>query len=142
VVGLAVVNWQPMDRSGDRTAEVYVDAVFDALPANAAILSEWDASTPLWHAQLVLGRRPDILVVDDTNIVYDGWGSRERRIAALVCDRPVFILRLRDRDLLPTRAAYRVEPFLSVRIAQGGPSAAVDRQVFRVEPLDPGGCPG
>ena len=139
-VGLTVTNWQASDRSADRTGEVYVDAVLGALPEDAAILSEWDASTPLWHARYVLGRRRDVLIVDDTNIVYEGWGTRERRIAALICERPVFILRLRDADLRPTRAAYRVEPFLAVRVAQGGPSAAVDRQVFKVAPQNPSLC--
>ena len=139
-VGLAAANWQPSDRSGDRSAEVFVDTVFEGLPPDAAILSQWDASTPLWHARYVLGRRPDLLVVDDTNIVYEGWGTRERRIASLVCERPVFILRLKDADLSPTRTAFRVEPFLAVRVALGGPSAVIDRTVFRVEPLDPPGC--
>lgn len=139
-VGLAAANWQPSDRSGDRSAEVFVDAVFEGLPRDAAILSQWDASTPLWHARYVLGRRPDLLVVDDTNIVYEGWGTRERRIASLVCERPVFILRLRDADLTPTRTAFRVEPFLAVRVALGGPSAAIERTVFQVEPRDPADC--
>ena len=141
-IGLAATSWPTSDRSADRSAETFVDAVFDELPLDAAILSQWDASTPLWHARLVLGRRPDILIVDDTNIVYEGWGSREQRIASLICERPVFILRLNDRDLLPTRALFRVEPFLTVRIAQGGPSAAVDRQVFRVKARDPAACLG
>jgi len=140
-VGLTVANWRSSDRSGDRSAETYVDAIYGALPPDAAILSEWDASTPLWHGQLVLGLRPDVLVVDDTNIVYDGWGSRERRITALICERPVFILRLRDDDLQPTRAGFRVEPFIEVRVALGGPSAAVVRPVHRVEPRDPAACP-
>ena len=55
------------------------------LPPDAAILSYWDASTPLWHAEYVEGRRPDVLIVDDTNIVYEGWGTREARIASLIC---------------------------------------------------------
>jgi hypothetical protein len=104
------------------------------------ILTEWDVSTPLWHARYVLGRRPDVLIVDDTNIVYEGWATRERRIASLICERPVFILRLRDRDLPATRAAFRIEPFLAVRVARGGPSAVVTRQVLRVEPHEPTAC--
>ena len=137
---LAMTNWGAADRSGDRTADTFVDTVLAALPPDAAILSEWDASTPLWHARYVLDRRPDVLIVDDTNIVYDGWGSREARIASLICERPVFILRVREADLEPTRAAFRLEPFIAVMVAEGGPSAAVSRQVFRVEPLDPAGC--
>jgi hypothetical protein len=139
-VALAAVNWAGSDRSDDRSAESYAQMVFDALPQNAAILSEWDASTPLWYARYVLDRRPDVLIVDDTNIVYEGWATRERRIASLICERPVFILRLDDTDLEPTRAAYRVLPFITVNVALGGPSAAVTRPVFRVEPLDPTTC--
>ena len=141
-VTLGALNWQASDRSSDRSAETYVDAVLAALPQEAAILTEWDVSTPLWHAQLVLGRRPDILVVDDTNIVYDGWGTREQRIASLICERPVFALRIREGDLAPTRADYRVEPVTTVFVALGGPSAAVTRTLFRIQPLDPGRCPG
>jgi Protein of unknown function (DUF2723) len=139
-VALAVMNWGAADRSGDRSADTFVETILAELPQDAAILSEWDASTPLWHARYVLDRRPDVLVVDDTNIVYDGWGTRENRIASLICERPVFILRLADADLLPTLAAYRLEPFVTVMVAQGGPSATVSRHVFRVEPLDAAGC--
>ena len=139
-IGLTAANWSTADRSQDRTADAFVDNVLDALPRDAAILSEWDASTPLWHARHVQGRRPDVLIVDDTNIVYEGWGTRERRIAALICDRPVFILRLRDADLEPTRAAYRLEPVVTVNVAEGGPSATVARPLFQVHPNDPAAC--
>ena len=141
-MGLAVTNWPAADRSGDRSADTFVDAILAALPPDAAILSEWDASTPLWHARYVLDRGPDILIVDDTNIVYDGWGSRENRIASLICERPVYILRLADSDLVPTRAAFRLEPSITVMVAIGGPSASASRQVFEVQPLDPAGCTG
>jgi hypothetical protein len=140
-LGIGASNWTASDRSGDRTAPVYVDALFEALPPDASILSVWDASTPLWHAQLILGRRPDVLVVDDTDIVFDGWGTRERRIASLICERPVFIVRLTDRDLIATRDAYRLEPFLAVHVAFGGPSAAATRMVYRVVP-DATDCAG
>jgi len=135
VARLAIANWDASDRSDDRGGDAYVATVMDGLPQTAAILSIWDASTPLWHARFVLGERPDMLVVDDTNIVYEGWGTRENRIASLICDRPVFILRFDDADLEPTRQAYRLEPFLAVRIGQGGPTATAEREIYRVEPL-------
>ena len=139
-VALAVMNWTAADRSGDRSGDAFVDAVLEALPPDAAILSEWDASTPLWHAHYVLGRRPDLLIVDDTNIVYEGWGTRERRIASLICDRPVFILRLEDDDLDATRAAYRLEPFLTVVVGEGVATGNASREVFQVTPLDRASC--
>ena len=139
-IALAVAHWVPADRSQDLGGDTLVGTMLESLPQDAAILSEWDASTPLWHARHVLGLRPDLLIVDDTNIVFEGWGSRERRIASLICERPVFMLRLQDEDLAPTRAAYRVEPFMDVLVAQGEATATVQRQVFRVEPLDEADC--
>ena len=141
-LGLGTMNWSASDRSGDRSGRDYVDAVFAALPRDAAILSYWDASTPLWYGQHVAGTRPDVLIVDDTNIVYEQWGTREQRVSSLICRRPVFILRLDDRDLTATRRAFRLIPFMTVRIAAGGPSASIDRPIFRVEPLDPTSCSG
>ena len=52
----------------------------------------------------------------------------------------MFILRLTDADLVPTQAAYRLEPFTTVMVALGGPSASVSRPIYRVQPLDPAGC--
>ena len=139
-LALGLMNWRGADRSGDQSGATYVDAVFSALPPNAAILSEWDASTPLWYGQQVLGMGPDVLVVDDTNIVYDGWVTRERRIEDLICERPVFMIRLRDSDLEPTRQEFKVTTLFTVRVAFGGPSAVAERPVVRVESLDPGSC--
>ncbi len=142
VVVLGGLNWSTDDLSGDLSGPTYVDAVFSALPRDAAILSYWDASTPLWYGQHVEGLRPDVLIVDDTNIVYENWGTREARIASLICTRPVFIVRLDERDLEPTRAAYRLDPFLTVQVAAGGPTAVTSAEIYRVLPLDSSTCPG
>jgi hypothetical protein len=140
VVGLGATNWRASDRSDERGAEAYVETMFEALPPNAAVLTPWDASAPLWHAQFVRGERPDVLIVDDTNIVYEGWRTREARIASLICERPVYILRLEDAELDPTRAAYEVEPFIEVPVGYGGPTATVIRPVMRVTPRDTADC--
>jgi hypothetical protein len=139
-VALIAVNLPAADKSGDRSARAYVDALFGALPADAAILSFWGASSPLWHAQLVLGERPDVLVVDDTNIVYEGWATPERRIEPLICSRPVFILPVRDSVLDPLRARWTVTEVLRVRVGALAPTAAFELPVYRVAPR-PGSCP-
>jgi len=139
-VVLAGLNWSAADRSADRSGQEYVDAVFSALPANAAIVSYWDPSAPLWYGQHVEGLRPDVLIVDDTNIVYEGWGSAVRRVADLICQRPVFLIRVGDPDLAPFRSSYRLTLFMTVRIGALGPSATVSQRIFRVEPLPPRPC--
>jgi hypothetical protein len=144
VVVLAASIWPSADRSSDRSGERFSAAVFGALPKDAVILSEFDATTPLWHGQHVRGERPDVLIVDDTNVMFEGWASREARIASVICDRPVFIIRMHDHELAPTRAAFELSPFLSVRVGVAVPSADVptattQQQVYLVEPL-PGTC--
>ena len=134
------VNLPAADKSADRSARTYVDMVWAALPENAAILSFWGPSPPLWHAQQVLGERPDVLVVDDTNIVYEGWGTREARIASLICTRPVFILPVNKSILDPTLKLYDVTPVVTVPIGALAPTAAFKVPVYRVDPR-PGTCP-
>lgn len=120
-VVLLVGNGPVVDRSADRRGDAYIDQMFDALPPDAAILSYWHASTPLWYGQHVDGRRPDVLILDDSNIAYDGWGTREDAIAALVCRRPVFIIRPVNSELDPTRARFTLRRFATIAVA--GPGA-------------------
>ncbi len=139
-IALTAVNWSEGDRSQDRSATEYADLTLAALPPNAAIFTSWDAAGPLWYARYVEGRRPDVLIVDDTNVVYEGWGTREARIATLICTHPIFTIRINDADLIPTAQLYRVEPFLTVPAALNGPTAEVKRWIYRVTLLDPGVC--
>ena len=139
-VALIAGNLPAADKSTDRSARTFVDMVWAALPENAAILSFWGTSPPLWHAQQVLGERPDVLVVDDTNVVYEGWGTREARIAALICTRPVFILPVNRSILDPTAKLYDITPVVTVPIGALAPTAAFKVPVYRVDPR-PGTCP-
>jgi hypothetical protein len=139
-VALGISTARVADLSEDRSGEAYVSSVMESLPRDAVILSQWDTSTPLWYGQLIAGDRPDVLVLDDSNIVYDGWGTRERAIATFVCQRPVFMLRLDEADLASTRDAYVLLPFMDVRVAIGDPTAIADRTIYRV--AAPASCTG
>jgi hypothetical protein len=139
-VALVALNLPTADRSGDTSARSYVDATFAALPENSAILSFWGPSWPLLHAQHVLGERPDVLIVDDTNVVYEGWGTREARIASLICSRPVFMLPLRESDMTEIRARYAVTRVLTANVGALAPTAGYRLPVYRIEPK-PGTCP-
>ena len=139
-VAMGAVNWTAADRSHDRSAAEYADDVFTNLPPNAAIFTSWDAASPLWYGRYIDGRRPDLLIVDDTNIVYEGWGTREARIASLICLRPVFMIRANAGELAITRETYDLTPFLSVPAALDGPTAEEFRPIYRVTPIDPTTC--
>ena len=138
-IALVVMNLPIVNRHDDRTAEAYADAMLTLLPPNAAIFTYWASSPPLWYAQQVDELRPDLLVIDDTNIVYEGWGNRERRIASVICERPVFVMRPDDKELDPTRAQYALTRQFEVRVGRGTPSASQTVPVYGVEPR-PGQC--
>ena len=53
----------------------------------------------------------------------------------------MFIERLDGSELVPTRQAYNLVPFLQVKVAAGGPSAAVSVEIYQVHPLDSAACP-
>ncbi len=139
-IALASANWATADRSGDRSGQAYVDSLFGALPPDAAVLSYWDPSAPLWYGHFIEGLRPDVLIVDDTNIVYEGWGTVEARVASLICERPVFVIRVGPPDVAPLRTRWLVEPFMDVRVSALGPSAAITQQVYRVQPRNAATC--
>ena len=122
-------RWQGVDESGDRSAQDWLDGILDERVAgrDAVIVSWWSYSTPLWYAQHVEGRRPDIRVVDDRTRLDEDLGEIADVIDANLGRRPVIVIqvdpavlaRLSERyrlSLLPLpgpQPAYRVDAFLA-----------------------------
>ena len=141
---LVAVNLPKQDISGDRSAEQYVDDLFALLPENAAVLTFWGGLTAAVGTRPLVDGPPHRRagVVDDTNIVYEGWQTREAaKIKDLICERPVYLVRGSGRDVELTRqAGYEVtEGWAAVRSGGGGPVAGYTLAVHRVE--RPATCP-
>jgi hypothetical protein len=67
--------WGGMDLSGDWTAMAWAERTLEEAPPNAVLLTGSDAHTfTLWYAHGVLGRRPDVVVIDG-----DLWVHRAYR---------------------------------------------------------------
>jgi hypothetical protein len=56
------------------------------------LISWWSYSTPLWYHRWVLGERPDILIIDERNILDDGWGTIGDAIKRFLPFRPVYVV--------------------------------------------------
>ena len=56
------------------------------------IVSWWSYSTPLWYHRWILGARPDVTIIDERNILDDGYRTMNRAIAAHIDRRPVFVV--------------------------------------------------
>jgi len=102
-----------VDASGDGHGREWLEAVFTALEPDAAVVSWWSYSTPLWYGRWVEGRRDDIVIVDDRDVGDDGFGRAENAIDHFLGERPTYIIRL-ARDLPAFHERYLLERVESV----------------------------
>jgi len=92
-VGTVVVNYQPADQSDNRVADQWVESVYRALPQKAVIISWWSYSTPLWYHRWILGERPDVTIIDERNILDDGYGTIDAAISTFLRKAvPVYVV--------------------------------------------------
>jgi hypothetical protein len=113
-----------VDASADRFGREWLEAVLAALEPDAAVVSWWSFSTPLWYGRWVEGRRDDILIVDDRDVLDDGFGRAENAIDHYLGERPVYIVRLAG-DLPAFAERYELE------LVPGIPSAGQLARVLR-----------
>ena len=102
-----------IDVSHDRKASAWTDRVLDLLEPNAMVVSWWSYSTPLWYAQIVEGRRPDIFIVDDRTRLDQGLGSLTDVIDANLGVRPVYVMRQDPREVAELLARYEIDQLTS-----------------------------
>ncbi len=102
-------RFRRLDASDETGARRWLDATLHALEEDAVIVSWWSYSTPLWYGQLVEGRRPDVLIVDDRTIVDGDLGHVPMVVERYLGERPVYIVRL-DRDLWEVEERWDIEP--------------------------------
>jgi hypothetical protein len=117
-----------VDRTGDRSAQVWTDDVLSALEPNAVVVSWWSFSTPLWYATIVDGRRPDISIIDDRTRLDCDYGELDHVIDLYLPTRPVYLIRNGDWELPTLTGRFQLEPVVG---SMGG-------NLLRVTPL-PGG---
>ncbi len=88
---------------------LWLDQVMTALEPDAIILSSWSFSTTLWYGQFIEGRRPDVRVVDDRDLLDDHLGDISDVIDANLGRRPVYVARLDPSEVSLLGARYQLE---------------------------------
>jgi hypothetical protein len=101
------------DASDETFGRVWLEETFAALEPNAAVVSWWSWSTPMWYGRWVEGRRDDILIVDDRDRIDDGYGSVTDTIDGFLDQRPTYVVR-QDRHLPALFERYQMERVESV----------------------------
>ena len=87
-----VTGYAALDRSWNREADRWVASVHAELPPNSVVISWWSYSTPLWYHRWVLGERPDVTIIDERNILDDGYRTMPNAIRTFFGERPVFVV--------------------------------------------------
>lgn len=106
-VGCLVVAGSIAPRNYDAVAPVsaacYVDAAFQAVPANGVIMSWWTYATPLWYGEYVERRRPDVTVILGSDTIPSEVGPW------FATGRPVYVIEP-DPIVAAIDAQWRLEP--------------------------------
>ncbi|MEX1296793.1 MAG: DUF2723 domain-containing protein [Candidatus Limnocylindrales bacterium] len=112
-IGPAIERYERIDASDETWGRHIVEATFATLEQDAVVISWWSFSTPLWYGQHVEGRRPDVTIIDDRDIIDDGYGDVAGAIEAHLDERPVYLVRL-GRDLEALQRDYLLRPVADV----------------------------
>ncbi len=94
----------------DTRASRWLDAALGEIAPDAVVVSWWSTSTPLWYAQHVEGRRPDLFIVDDRTRLDLDLGEATDVIAAYFGQRPVYVIRANNHDLGLVLERFLLEP--------------------------------
>ncbi len=106
-------RYDDVDESDQHMAREWLEAVLPQLEPDAVVLSWWSWSTPLWYAQHVEGRRPDLAIFDDRTVLDQGYGRGQAVIDRFLDERPVYLIRL-AHDIPEFEAEYELEPLPDV----------------------------
>jgi 4-amino-4-deoxy-L-arabinose transferase-like glycosyltransferase len=120
------------DRTQDRGAAEWLDAVLGEVEPNAMIVSWWSYSTPLWYAQLIEDRRADIFVADDRTRLDQNLGDLPTVIDGNLGKRPVYVIRIDQNEMALLRDRYNITPLASPRAGN----------VYKVTPRVSAAMPG
>jgi hypothetical protein len=85
------------NRSHETIAQRWLDSVVDTVEPNAAIVSWWSYSTPLWYGKHIDGRLPGVDIIDDRTRLDEDLGSPADVVNRYLDEgRPVYVIRLDD----------------------------------------------
>jgi hypothetical protein len=86
-------RFRAVDESHDRSAAEWVDRALSVMGPGAVVVSWWSYSTPLWYAQRVEGRRPDLVIIDDRTRLDQALGDISDVIDSHLGRAPVYVIR-------------------------------------------------
>jgi hypothetical protein len=118
-------RFRTVDSARSLGASAWVNHALEVMEPNAAIISWWSFSTPLWYAHLVEGLRPDIEIIDDRTRLDENLGSLTDVIDANLGKRPVYVIRVDPTEVRLLAARYDLD------YVDGGDTRSLTRVIGR-----------
>jgi hypothetical protein len=118
-------RFRTVDATRSLGAATWVNHALEVMEPNAAIVSWWSFSTPLWYAHLVEGRRPDIEIIDDRTRLDENLGSLTDVIDSNLGKRPVYVIRVDPNEVRLLAARYDLD------YVDGGDARSLTRVIGR-----------
>jgi hypothetical protein len=103
-------RYPAIDLRHDNSAARWVDRALAEMESGAVVVSWWSYSTPLWYAQRVEGRRPDLVIIDDRTRLDLGLGDITAVIDAHLGREPVYVIRDDPKEIELLAERYELEP--------------------------------
>ena len=103
-------RYASIDRTNDVAASEWLDRTLASLEPHAVVVSWWSYSTPLWYAQVIEGRRPDISIIDDRTRLDQNLGDIYDVIDTNLPHRPVYVIRIEPAEIAGIAKRYVTEP--------------------------------
>ena len=103
-------RYQAVDRSHDDAAARWLDMALSSMDRDAVVVSWWSYSTPLWYAQVIEGRRPDISIIDDRTRLDQNLGDIYDVIDRNLPTRPVYVIRVEPSEIAGIAERYETQP--------------------------------
>lgn len=107
-VQLGQVNWNGADMHDHRDGEIAVRKTLSLLKPGAVVIAWWGPSTALWYGRYVEGLRPDVEIIDDSELSRHGWPDGSDGMAYYLGKRPVYTVPFWD-ELERYRRRFRVK---------------------------------
>jgi hypothetical protein len=131
-------QWSAHDQSANHDGERFTAAVFAALPANAVLVTYWDALTPLSYEHCNEGVRPDVSLRAYDSHAFVTCDPEDETVAELATHRPVYALMVQEESIGPFTHLGQI-PVETITVPWGQRYPQLDRTLFRLVP--PGQAP-
>jgi Protein of unknown function (DUF2723) len=102
-------RYRAVDEGRNALAAHWVDHALAAMPHGSIIVSWWSYSTPLWYAQLVEGKRPDLVIKDDRTRLDENLGDIYDVIDKNLGVRSVFVIRDDPKEVAELARRYELQ---------------------------------